>query len=1037
MVTPSRTSHPTESTLRICLSGQITVEWQGIPLRIPRRTVRGLLYCLAADIQPVSRQRLISLLWPETPELKARQNLSHLLTHLQNALLIPEILLVEQDQIALNPDLIWCDIREIKAASADLSKNNHAKKGSSISSRAALERIIQLYRGPFLFNSLLPKCTEYEAWADQERRFLEIIYLDALKALIDICKLGCEFQKAISYASQYLATDDMAEHIHRQLIELYGLIGDRLAAQKQYEICLKILERELGVKPLTETQAAYQIALGIAPSSVHNLYRSVPIRAIPEINPFFVGRETALIILKRALDSVSEGQGQFVLINGEPGIGKTRLLNEFAVSLDNQTLWLCGACHPGSRVLPYQPLADAIHQIIDIPRIFDKLDPAWLAEAARLLPELRTHYRNLPAPLPLQAEEARTRLFDALAQIIKTLASGTKTVVLSLDNLHWADDTSLHFLSHLAYHMTQEPGWRILVLMTCRAEAGSRLVSLIEALDHSQLAIKIHLDGLTNTDVARLVKSVFDVQDVDPELVARIQKLTGGNPFFLHSILEEFVEAGLCPQTPGDLDRFPIPDSARKAVASRLAHLEAGDKQMIETASVLARAFQPSLIQQVSGRRELDALESLERLSRSHLLDEQNGSFAFHHDLVRSVVYDDIGIWRKRLLHRRAGEALEKCAPGEYANLAWHFEQAQEVCKAAAFLIQAGIQSNHVFASDEALKFFDHALELLSSQPNDLENPKVSEENCRLQLQALANRSRLHRLQGHMQDYEIDLQKQLELAEKSLDPGAICTVLLLQTNLEQFRCCYDQAILTAEKALSIAIGLGSDLMQGRAQRDIGLAHRSLGNNDQAQQALEQALSLFFQCGEAGYQIHTLCNLSTLAANQEKYTQALRLADQALLLCETANLPYHRRVPLADKGVALAGLGEKENARLALLASLDIARQIFDRTQEIYCLIHLGELAYKDGQPSDAMNYYLLAQSLAERLESRAEQSCIHNGISMAYLQLGHLDSALEHASQAFEIADICNNARDKEQANQIIETLQKRNQLQGQTISDL
>lgn len=1024
MVAPSKTSHRSESPLQICLSGQITVERQGIPLHIPRKAVRGLLYCLATDIQPVSRQQLTGLFWAEIPERTARQNLSHLLTHLQNALQIYNFLLIDKERIAINPDLIWCDIREIMAASPRFYKNNSEETEGLIPSRDQLERIIELYRGPFLHNFSLPRCVEYEAWADQVRRHLECVYLDALKALIDICKLEKEYSKAISYACRYLITDDLDERIHCHLIELYGLVGDRLAAQKQYETCLKVLERELGVKPLAETQTAYQMALGMDTFCVNIQQQSIPTRTISPKELIFVGRETALTILKRALDSASQGMGQFVLIDGEPGIGKTRLLNEFSRLQNRHILWLHGACHPGSRVLPYQPIADSVRRVVDIPNIFDKLDKAWLAEAARVLPELRTHYRDLPVPLPLQVEEARTRLFDALVFIIKSLISETKTVVISLDNLHWADETSLQWLSHLAHHMTQEPGWKLMVLITSRTGTGSYLSRLMDALDQTHSPIKIGLDGLPDHDVASLIQSVFNMQDVSLELVRRIQQLTGGNPFFIHSMLYDFLQAGVRPQTPDDLDRLPIPDTARKAVALRLTHLEAGDKQMIEAAAVLAPSFVPSLIQQVSGRRELDALESLERLSMSHLLDEQEGAFTFHHDLVRSVVYESLGIWRKRLLHRRAGEALEKCSPGEYAHLAWHFEQAMEAEKAAALLIQAGIQSNHVFASDEALEFFNHALELLFSQSENLVDPKEFEENWRLQLRALSNRSRLFRLQGRMQDYEIDLQKQLELTEKCLDPGAMCVVLLLQADLDHFRCCYDQAILTAVKALKIAAGSGSVLLQGRALREKGLAQRALGNMDQARQALEQALALFIQCGEAGFQIHTLCNLSTLATYQKRYPQALELADQALLVCETANLPDHRRVPLADQGVALAGLGKTKTARDALLSSLDISRKIIDRTQEIYCYFHLGELLRKEEQPVEALDYYLNALSLAERLGSQEEQSRIHCGISSAYLQLDDFGQAKEHASRALEIANACHRARDIELANQILKTLQ-------------
>jgi len=252
----SETEQPTgvaAAALRIYLLGPPAVVWADRSLALSRRQVRALLYRLAAGRQPVPREQLCCLFWSDAPEVTARRHLTGLLSHLRRALPTPDMLITAGDLVGLHPGRIWYDAAVFERLCTARGHPVHVE---------TLQQAINLYRGPFLAGFSLPTCAEFETWATMERQTWERLYLETLATLIEERAGRGEYASAIACARRYLATDDLAEDIHRRLIELYAASGDRGAALRQFEQCVMVLERELGVNPLPETQAAYRAALG-------------------------------------------------------------------------------------------------------------------------------------------------------------------------------------------------------------------------------------------------------------------------------------------------------------------------------------------------------------------------------------------------------------------------------------------------------------------------------------------------------------------------------------------------------------------------------------------------------------------------------------------------------------------------------------------------------------------------------------------------------------------------------------------------------
>jgi DNA-binding SARP family transcriptional activator len=222
--------------------------WQDQPLSIHRRQVRALLYCLAAKLNPVPRDQICFGFWPDEYDVKSHRNLSHLLTHLRKALPDPDVLRSANDALELDPQRVWCDAAAFHEACSDLNVRNAQR----------IEQAVQLYRGPFLSGMSLPNAPEFELWVSEQRSLYERLLLDAIRVLIGTETTQVDYPRAIQYARMYLDVDEMAEDVHRRLMVLHVLNGDRSAALRQYHRCATILKRELSLDPLPETRAVYE-----------------------------------------------------------------------------------------------------------------------------------------------------------------------------------------------------------------------------------------------------------------------------------------------------------------------------------------------------------------------------------------------------------------------------------------------------------------------------------------------------------------------------------------------------------------------------------------------------------------------------------------------------------------------------------------------------------------------------------------------------------------------------------------------------------
>ncbi|MEJ5199547.1 MAG: BTAD domain-containing putative transcriptional regulator, partial [Anaerolineae bacterium] len=352
-------------TTRLRLLGPVQIEREGRLVRgFESHKALALLGYLIAQGRPLTRAHLADLFWPDKPEARARGNLRRVLHNL--AALLPDCLTVERETVALcRPPDYWLDLAEFEAL-----------RGQN--TPASLAAAVELYRDEFMAGLVLDDAADFEIWLVAERERWRGRVAQALRALIAHHTERGEYAQALRFADRLLALDPWREEAHRELMRLLALSGRRSDALAQYEVCRRILARELDVEPDAETSALFhRIRDGaLAPRSPSPVVPTLP----------FLGRAAEHAACVRWWEAARAGAGRLLLVEGEAGVGKTRLVEEVLRYLQSRgAVVLRGRCYEFGGGLPYQPIAEALRAApTEMP-----LPPAIRSELARLLPEWR------------------------------------------------------------------------------------------------------------------------------------------------------------------------------------------------------------------------------------------------------------------------------------------------------------------------------------------------------------------------------------------------------------------------------------------------------------------------------------------------------------------------------------------------------------------------------------------------------------------------------------------------------------------------
>ncbi|CAN5848623.1 MAG: AAA family ATPase [Gemmatimonadetes bacterium] len=642
---------------------------------------------------PQQRQRLAFLFWPDTPEAQAHTNLRTLVHRLRRALPHPERFLeVDGHTLYWRADApCTLDVAEFEAAAGEDA------------SLPQLQRAISLYRG-----DLLPGC--YDEWIESERERLRQLFRRALERAAQRLEAQRDYRGALEYAQQRVRHVPLDEEGHRRLMRLHALAGDRAGALHAYQRCVSTLEAELGVEPDHATREAYARLLeASAPEA------AVPLSGSADAGFPLVGREEEWRQLQRAWSAGLAGTPQLAVVAGEAGIGKTRLTEEFAAWAERQGFRVVrGRAYAMQGAPAYGAVVPWVRAGL-LRKAEQPLEPLWLSEIARILPELLIEHPGLDPPASISDAWQRGRFFEALARAV---LAGDGSLLLVLDDLQWCDSETLAWLHYL---LRFDPRARLLLVASLRShevEANHPLSALLLALRRTAQCTEIPLGPLDAEQSAHLAVEVS--RSAGPPPADVIYAGAEGNPLFIVEMVRYHLGAGAVAGAPPAGENPPLPPTIQAVISARLAQLTPTARELVGCAAVLGRHFTPAVLAAVSGVGEQGLAESLDELCLRRILAEQRGEhFDFTHEKLREVAYAELGPLRRRLLHRRAAQTLGAAGSDPdriSSDLALHAERAGMTESAMRHHLALATAAHHLGAPDDAVSSLRRVLSLFDAR---------------------------------------------------------------------------------------------------------------------------------------------------------------------------------------------------------------------------------------------------------------------------------------------------------------------------------
>ena len=652
-----------------------------------------LVYLLLNRAAPQPRRHIAFQFWPDTSEKQAQTNLRNLYYRLRRKL--PEAdAFLKSDTQSLQWEPEGTFVLDVAAFATAVATATTVDQWQTA---------VDQYSG-----TLLPGW--YQEWLEPERDRLRQMFIRAIIVLIDQLEARRDYPEAIRYAQRLLRHDSLHEATYRQLMRLQALIGDKPGALQTYHSCATALARELGVEPDATTRELYEQLLQAD---------SLPLPvAVAPITPL-VGRQEPWQEAQQAWQTAVRGRTHCLIIQGEAGIGKTRLAEEL---LD----WAGRQGMATARTRAYvdegslAPLAAWLRSPFLQSHLM-ALDDIWLTEIARLLPEILVQRLDLAAPGPLQEDWQRQRFFEALAQAV--LVSG-RPLLLLFDDIQWCDGETLHWLRFL---LRQHPATRLLLVLTYRlgeATTDASLASFLWDLGRDRQLTEVDLSPLNVAETNTLASHVAG-QALSPLMAKRLFQETEGNPLFV----VEMARVGLAADD--GWETAVLPNTIQAVISARLAQLSATARRLVEWMGVIGRSVSYEVLVRATEQDEETVVQGLDELWRRRLIQEQgNNSYDFSHDKIREVAYLSLSLPRRRLLHRRVGQALEMVHASNLdvvcRQIAYHYEQAGKLLEAVPQYRRAAKTAQKLYANQDAQEVLHHALLLI--QPYASEHPAMMAE---------------------------------------------------------------------------------------------------------------------------------------------------------------------------------------------------------------------------------------------------------------------------------------------------------------------
>jgi DNA-binding SARP family transcriptional activator/tetratricopeptide (TPR) repeat protein/energy-coupling factor transporter ATP-binding protein EcfA2 len=932
MSRPAPVDHAPLPGLEIRVMGPLEIRVDGRPLIVDTRKALAILALLAVEGRPFGRDELAALLWPESDDASARGALRRTLSVLRAAL-GDRWLEVDRARVSLDRNQLWLDLRVIGDVSDGLGLS-------------ALRSAADVARGPFLAGFTLRDSAEFDDWRATSAAAAERAVGRVLDRLADVAESDGDLVTAAAAATRRIALDPLDEGSHRRLMAMLARAGDRTGAIRQYRACVSVLDRELGVPPLAETTDLYEAIRdgraipGPKPESAARRADLAPAVATSRAGVLpLVARDRELAVIHSA-HALSIPDGRLVLVRGEAGIGKSRLVDAAAdvVRARGGRVLLVRA-YASERGIAYAAVGGLLRAGFAGDGALERLHrlpAATLGEIERLIPLPAGVVRHPGAAArgdDAAEPAARARLLDAIAGGLTGLAESRLPGMIVVEDLQWADAASREALGWLCRRLANRP---TLVALTWRPEdLDEDGMTFVAALETVPGAEAITLGRLERDDVRALLAGSDHgaLPAVDPD---RLFEESEGLPLYI----VEALAAGLDDPAAG------AARSVSTLLRERLGSVSGTAAQVLSAAAVIGRSFDLALVRWTSGRSEEETIGALEELVRRGLVrDHASGpdtTFDFAHARFREAAYEATSFARRRLLHGRAATWLrtESSAqdPARLAQLAVHEQAAGRDAEAAEAFRGAGLRARAVYAHGEARAHLETALALghpdvmgIQMALGEIRTIQGAYAGAIAALEAAASLSdqdglaaievrlgRVHARRGELSTAASHLDIAIEalgsFGASAPDEPALLVRALVERSAVALRAGdLDRARAAGARALQVAETADDEVSAGAAYRILGLEARERGDLDAARSSLERSLTLADSDPDAATTIAARNALALVEAARGDRVAAIALLESALQACRRIGERHLEAVVENNLADQLHAVGRQEEA----------------------------------------------------------------------------------------------------------------------------
>lgn len=781
-----------------------------------------------------------------------------------------------------------------------------------------------------------------------------------------------------------------------------------------------------------------------------------------------VGRDRELSAGMEAIDSVLAGAGGVLLVTGEAGIGKSRLVAELrrrfegGASARGRALWLEGRCVSFGQSQPFGPFRELLREWLGTspqqPELRTRValrrqvGALFGEEADRLYPPLAS---VLGLPLERDAHQAvagrspdalQAAIFEAIGSLIERLAAD-RPLVLAIDDVQWADPTSLQLIEE---RLATTDKAAVLIVLAGRREHDDPSWRLREAALR-QLAHRtreIALDALSGDADVRMILSLLGVSNL-PGGMAAVLQVADGNPLFIEELVRSLVERKTLVES-ADGWRWDghavvdTPQSIESLLLSRIDRLSESSREVLTAAAVVGRQFPVELVESTCDPAT-DVPHALDELQRLDLVREARRwprrEYRFKHVLVQEAAYRTlVGTWRQEL-HRRAAHAVETLFPDRvaesYGLLAHHWSEAGEAPKAVAYHRLAGDEARRVHAVDEAISHYSAGIELVHDGGDEVDAASVAglhlgrgllwwqrgdqraEEDLRLallaarragdravELEALEGLGLVEGFRHGRRDQALQRYDQgLQLARESGDDGAVVAFANRLTIEYVHRLELDRALESGRQALAAGTRVGSDRALARAMDGLKLVAASLGDLDTLRDLTERLRQLLSAQNDLWYLMFTLAEASVEAAARGRFSDAGRLLEEALAITERLGTRVDSPYFLTLRAWLERGRGDYGTALRLARESVAVARELRQGPWRAWAEANLGAIYLEVGAAADAIDHLERGREIAQGEGEQIQYVRCCGHLAWAWWRTGEDDRSTEFIEQAEEVLE--------------------------------